>query len=286
MSLPEICKQATGFNVPARLSCFFSSSGSEPDFFLDGAILFALIFLSAMMSELIFLCFCHSCGCCERGGGRNSRARRRGFQSLGQGGSGGDAVGAAVAGMGLGEVSIEMTSSDVLKKVIGSGNDSAPARLTAAESLALSPGAKSTPKVRLSLSEAPEIDAASFEACWAEAECSPLLIGLTLESKLEEGVLEAALAPGRMLCVASGVLTNSRKYYFYASETKGHRVQFMAEVTVITETNRLSAVFKASPTVSGGAGRDGLSTSSLDARLRAFADTFRAELKASRLLVE
>ena len=290
MTLPPICEQATGFNVPARLTCYFSSGGSEPEAFLDGALLFALIFFSAMLSELSFLCICRCCDCCGIGGsGRGSRASRRGFQTLGRGqqqDTFGDAAATAAAEFGLGEVSIEMTSSAMLKQVMGDTVDNSPAKLTATESLALSPAAKSAPKIKLSLSQSPEIDAASFETCWAEAECSPLLLGLTLEAELEEGVLESALVPGRMLCVASGVLSNSRKYYFYASETRGHKVQFMAEVTVITETNRLSAVFKASPTVAGGAGMGNLSAASLDARMRAFADIFKDELHNSRLLVE
>ena len=88
-----------------------------------------------------------------------------------------------------------------------------------------------------------EVGATYFEETWQDAEESSQLWSTTLDSVPQTDVLIQLFLKRKIFCLASGEQKGSRKYYFYARESKKGPL-FMAEVTLSIQTCNLSVVLR------------------------------------------
>ena len=88
-----------------------------------------------------------------------------------------------------------------------------------------------------------EVEATYFEETWQDAEESSQLWSTKLDSVPQTDVLIQLFLKRKIFCLASGEQGNSRKYYFYARESKKGPL-FMAEVTLSIQTCNLSVVLR------------------------------------------
>ena len=88
-----------------------------------------------------------------------------------------------------------------------------------------------------------EVEATYFEETWQDAEDSSQLWSTKLDSVPQTNVLIQLFMKRNIFCLASGEQGNSRKYYFYARESKKGPL-FMAEVTISIQTCNLSVVLR------------------------------------------
>ena len=89
-----------------------------------------------------------------------------------------------------------------------------------------------------------------FETRWEELSTLEVW-GETLNKVLSDQELENTLAAVHVVCMASGVIDDMQKYYFYAETQAG--VLFMAEVSFSSSSRRLSAVIKGPSGAADGA---------------------------------
>lgn len=113
-----------------------------------------------------------------------------------------------------------------------------PSKLTAASSF---PSSAFLPK--------PHLKPADFEKKWTELPAVEVW-GCTLTTKPEIPQLKSALAAYRVACMASGVFQGIEKYFFYVQSANPNAGQepdlAIAEVSVAVDTQRLSALVRAS----------------------------------------
>uniref|UniRef100_A0A7S3LHH6 Beta-adaptin appendage C-terminal subdomain domain-containing protein n=1 Tax=Aplanochytrium stocchinoi TaxID=215587 RepID=A0A7S3LHH6_9STRA len=88
----------------------------------------------------------------------------------------------------------------------------------------------------------PLVNAMAFEGSWGGSEVIDEVWGMTLEVVPPESVLIHDLKCFHIHCIASGMVQNVNKFYFYSVDEQSHK--YMCELTISSDTLRATCVFK------------------------------------------
>ena len=103
--------------------------------------------------------------------------------------------------------------------------------------------AAASSKTSLRLVSGVTLDADEFEPTWQSMDLTKLW-GSTLKSLPTEQEWEDLLAADSILCMASGQVDDTQKFYFYATDQNTHL--YLVEASITKSSKRLACVFKAS----------------------------------------
>ena len=141
------------------------------------------------------------------------------------------------------ELAVSSSSSSSSSSTKSSSNEFGILRPISTSSVGLQPQKKKPATSSLRLLAGVTLDAEEFEPTWQSMDLTKLW-GSTLKTLPTEQEWEDLMVADSILCMASGQVDDTQKFYFYATDIERHL--YLVEASITKSSKRLACVFKAS----------------------------------------